>query len=106
MILLNGDDPNCVEVARNCLAPIVEVGFSRNCAERIREASYTSDGSRFTVGEMTFDSPLIGEFNVRNAAMAATAARFYGLSPEVIQTALTSFEGIARRQEVRGRRGA
>ena len=34
--------------------------------------------------------------------MAAAAARFYGLSPEVIQTALTSFEGIARRQEVRG----
>ena len=35
--------------------------------------------------------------------MAAAAARFYGLTPEVIQTALTSFEGIARRQEVRGR---
>jgi UDP-N-acetylmuramate: L-alanyl-gamma-D-glutamyl-meso-diaminopimelate ligase len=35
--------------------------------------------------------------------MAAAAARFYGLSPEVIQTALTSFEGTARRQEVRGK---
>ncbi len=34
--------------------------------------------------------------------MATVAARFYGLSPEVIQTALTSFEGIARRLEVRG----
>ena len=34
--------------------------------------------------------------------MAAVAARFYGVTPEVIQTALTSFEGIARRQEVRG----
>jgi UDP-N-acetylmuramate: L-alanyl-gamma-D-glutamyl-meso-diaminopimelate ligase len=34
--------------------------------------------------------------------MAAAAARFYGVAPEVIQTALTSFEGIARRQEVRG----
>ena len=29
MMLLNGDDPNCVEVAQKCLAPIVEVGFSR-----------------------------------------------------------------------------
>jgi UDP-N-acetylmuramate: L-alanyl-gamma-D-glutamyl-meso-diaminopimelate ligase len=103
MILLNGDDPNCVEVAQDCLAPIVEVGFSENCAERIRDVSYTSNGSHFTLGETIFDSPLIGEFNVRNAAMAAAAARFYGLSPEVIQTALTSFEGVARRQEVRGR---
>ncbi len=102
MILLNGDDANCVEVARECLAPLVEVGFSENCAERIRDVSYSETGSRFSLGETTFDSPLIGEFNVRNAAMAAVAARFYGLSPEVIQTALTSFEGIARRQEVRG----
>lgn len=102
MILLNGDDPNCIEVARDCLAPIVEVGFSENCGERIRDLSHSSRGARFSLGEMTYDSPLIGEFNVRNAAMAAAAARFYGLTPEIIQTALTSFEGIARRQEVRG----
>ncbi len=102
MILLNGDDSNCVEVAADCLAPLVEVGFSENCAERIREVSYSPNGSRFSLGETTFDLPLFGEFNVRNAAMAAVAARFYGLTPEVIQTALTSFEGIARRQEVRG----
>ena len=102
MILLNGDDPNCVEVARNCLAPIVEVGFSENCAERIWDVSYTPQGSHFTLRETPFASPLMGEFNVRNAAMAAAAARFYGVASEVIQTALTSFEGIARRQELRG----
>ena len=103
MILLNGDDPNCIEVLQNCLAPLVQVGFSENCAERIREVSYSPNGARFSLGETTFDSPLMGEFNVRNAAMAAVAARFYGVAPEVIQTALTSFEGIARRQEVRGK---
>ncbi len=102
MILLNGDDPNCVEIARECLAPLVEVGFSENCAQRIRDVSYGADGSRFSLGEETYELPLIGEFNVRNAAMAAAAARFYGVTPEVIQTALTSFEGIARRQEIRG----
>ncbi len=102
MILLNGDDENCVEVAQDCLAPIVQVGFSENCAERIREVSYGTGGSQFSLGGTRFEVPLIGEFNVRNAAMAAAAARFYGVSPEVIQTALTSFEGIARRQEVRG----
>jgi UDP-N-acetylmuramate: L-alanyl-gamma-D-glutamyl-meso-diaminopimelate ligase len=102
MILLNGDDPNCVEVARDCLAPLVEVGFSENCAERIRDVVYSPAGSRFSLGEAVFDTPLVGEFNVRNAAMAAVAARFYGVTPEVIQTALTSFEGVARRQEVRG----
>src|SRR5437660_647066 len=102
MVVVNGDDPNCVEVARDCLAQMLEVGLSKNCAQRIRDIGYTDTGSRFTLGETTFDVPLVGEFNVRNAAMAATAARFYRVSDAKIQSALKSFAGIARRQEVRG----
>jgi UDP-N-acetylmuramate: L-alanyl-gamma-D-glutamyl-meso-diaminopimelate ligase len=102
MVLLNGDDPHCVEVARDCLAQILEIGFSPNCAQQIRDAAYSSDGSRFTLGNDEFDVPLIGEFNVRNAAMAISASRFYGISLEQIRKALVRFQGIARRQEVRG----
>jgi UDP-N-acetylmuramate: L-alanyl-gamma-D-glutamyl-meso-diaminopimelate ligase len=102
MVLLNGDDPNCVEVAKDCLAQMVEVGFSENCAQRIRDIVYSPEGSRFKLGEDTFEIPLIGEFNVRNAAMAATAAGFYDVPKAKIDKALKSFLGIARRQEVRG----
>jgi UDP-N-acetylmuramate: L-alanyl-gamma-D-glutamyl-meso-diaminopimelate ligase len=102
MVLLNGDDPNCVEVAKDCLAQMVEVGFSKNCAQRIREVGYSSAGSRFKLGEETFEIPLIGEFNVRNAAMAAMAARFYDVPTARINSALKSFAGVARRLEVRG----
>ncbi len=77
MVLLNGDDPNCVEVAKDCLAQMIEVGFSKNCAQRIREVAYSPEGSRFKLGEDTFEIPLVGEFNVHNAAMSAMAARFY-----------------------------
>jgi UDP-N-acetylmuramate: L-alanyl-gamma-D-glutamyl-meso-diaminopimelate ligase len=89
-------------VARDCLAQMVEVGFSKNCAQRIRDVSYSSKGSRFKLGEETFEVPLVGEFNVRNAAMAATAARFYDVPKAKIDNALKTFAGIARRQEVRG----
>src|SRR5213594_1100561 len=102
MVLLNGDDPNCVEVAKDCLAQMVEVGFSKNCAQRIRDVAYSSDGSRFKLGEQTFEIPLVGEFNVRNAAMAAMAARFYDVPEKKIESAFKSFAGIARRQELRG----
>jgi UDP-N-acetylmuramate: L-alanyl-gamma-D-glutamyl-meso-diaminopimelate ligase len=102
MVLLNGDDPNCVEVARDCLAPMVEVGFSKNCAQRIRDVAYSAGASRFKLGEDVFEIPLIGEFNVRNAAMAAIAARFYDVPKTKIDNAFKSFSGIARRQEVRG----
>jgi len=102
MVLLNGDDPNCVEVAKNCLAQMIEVGFSKNCAQRIRDVTYSAERSRFKLGEETFEIPLIGEFNVRNAAMAATAARFYDVPKTKIDNAFKSFAGIARRLEVRG----
>jgi UDP-N-acetylmuramate: L-alanyl-gamma-D-glutamyl-meso-diaminopimelate ligase len=102
MVVLNGDDANCVKVAKDCLAQMIEVGFSKNCAQRIRDVVYSSGRSRFKLGEETFEVPLIGEFNVRNAAMAATAARFYEVPKTKIDNALKSFSGIARRQELRG----
>ncbi len=102
MVLLNGDDPNCVEIAKNCLAQMIEVGFSKNCAQRIRDVAYSAEGARFKLGGETFEIPLIGEFNVRNAAMAATAARFYDVPKTKIDNAFKSFTGIARRLELRG----
>ena len=102
MVLLNGDDRNCVEVAKDCLAQIVEIGLSENCAQRIRGVAYSSSGSRFKLGDDNFEISLVGEFNVRNAAMAVTAARFYDVPKAKIDNALKSFSGIARRQEVRG----
>jgi UDP-N-acetylmuramate: L-alanyl-gamma-D-glutamyl-meso-diaminopimelate ligase len=102
MVLLNGDDPNCVEVAKESSAPILEIGFSENCAQRISDATYGPNGSHFSLGDDEFEMPLVGEFNVRNAAMAISAARFYGVSLASIRKALKSFKGIARRQEVRG----
>src|SRR5262245_17107438 len=106
MIVVNGDDPNSIEVAKDCLAQMVEVGFSKNCAQRIRDVSYSSDASRFKLGgDDVFEIPLVGEFNVHNAAMAATAARFYDVPTEKIASAFSTFSGIARRQELRGEAG-
>jgi UDP-N-acetylmuramate: L-alanyl-gamma-D-glutamyl-meso-diaminopimelate ligase len=102
MVLINGDDPNCVEVAKDCRAQMVEVGFSKNCAQRIRDIAHSTNGSRFKLGDDVHEIPLVGEFNARNAAMAATAARFYDVPKSKIDDALKSFQGIARRQEVRG----
>src|SRR5437868_3541739 len=102
MVLLNGDDANCREVANECLTQIVEVGFGINCAAQIRNIAYSAAGSRFTLAEDKFEIPLIGEFNIRNTAMAISAAKFYGISVDAIRHALRTFKGIARRQEIRG----
>jgi UDP-N-acetylmuramate: L-alanyl-gamma-D-glutamyl-meso-diaminopimelate ligase len=102
MVLINGDDHNCVDVARDCRAQLVEVGFSPNAARHIREVSYSPEGSDFTILDHKFRTPLIGEYNVRNCAMAISAAHFYGVPLDKIAEAIASFQGIKRRQEVRG----
>ncbi len=102
MVLLNGDDPNCLDVAAACPAPVVEVGFSPNAGNRIREVSHGADGSSFVLFGERFEIPMAGDFNIRNAAMAASAAHYYGIAPAKIREALASFQGIKRRQEVRG----
>ncbi len=102
MVLINGDDANCIDVARHCPAELIEVGFSPNAARQIREVSYDATGSAFTLLDTRFDLPMVGEYNVRNAAMAISAAHFYGIPLDHIQAAVASFEGVKRRQEIRG----
>src|SRR5262249_2251700 len=79
---------------------MVEVGFSKNCAQRIRDVAYSSGGSRFKLGDDVFEVPLVGEFNVHNAAMAATAARFYDVPTTKIVSAFKRLSGIAPPHEL------
>lgn len=102
MVLINADDPNCIEVGRTCPAPVVEVGFSPNAANQIQNVQYHPQGSEFTLFNTRFGLSLVGEYNVRNAAMAISAAHFYGVPLPMIQKAVESFEGVMRRQEMRG----
>jgi UDP-N-acetylmuramate: L-alanyl-gamma-D-glutamyl-meso-diaminopimelate ligase len=99
---VNGDDANCLEVAAQAPSPVATVGFGEACARRIIDVRYHPDDSSFTLDGERYRIPMTGEFNVRNAAMAACAALFAGLRPAQVRAGLATFEGIARRQELRG----
>ena len=105
MVLLHGDDPNCRALAENCPAPMIEVGFSPQAKHQIKDVQLGPKGASFTLLGERFETSMIGEFNVRNAAMAVSAAHFYNLPFSEIRQALKSFSGIRRRQEVRGEAG-
>jgi UDP-N-acetylmuramate: L-alanyl-gamma-D-glutamyl-meso-diaminopimelate ligase len=105
MVLLNADDPNCRALAEKCPAPLLEVGFSPNAGNHIGDVQYGRESSAFTLFGEKFEIPMIGEFNVRNAAMAVSAAHFYNVPFADIRHALKTFTGIRRRQEVRGEAG-
>ncbi len=102
MAFINGDEANCLDVASAAPCPVTTVGFGENCALRISGLNYETDRSSFTLGGIAYSVGMTGEFNVRNAAMAVAAATFAGLSADEIRAGLESFEGVARRQELRG----
>ena len=101
-IFINADDSSCAEVVTKSLARVFTVGFNGNATHQITEVRYSRAGSEFAMAGHQFHLSLVGEFNVRNAAMAVAVALAYGLPVEVIQRALACFTGIARRQELRG----
>lgn len=108
LILFNADDVNCVDVAGPALAQKIGVGLGAEvpAAGRITDVVYEDAASRFTLGgNGEFTVPMHGEFNVRNAAMAVAAARFYGVSDDAIRAGLLAFTGVRRRQEIRGEAG-
>ena len=99
---INGDDPNALDAASDCPAPVVSVGFGEGCERRITGVEYRPELSAFDLEGVRYELAMDGDFNVRNAAMAACAARFAGLAEDEVRTGLAKFSGIARRQELRG----
>jgi UDP-N-acetylmuramate: L-alanyl-gamma-D-glutamyl-meso-diaminopimelate ligase len=99
---INGDDANSLDVATGAPCPVTRVGFAETCGLRIGNPDYKTDRSSFTLGGVAYSVRMTGEFNVRNAAMAAAAAGFAGLDAAEIRAGLEAFDGVARRQELRG----
>jgi UDP-N-acetylmuramate: L-alanyl-gamma-D-glutamyl-meso-diaminopimelate ligase len=102
MVLVNADDANALAVVKESLAPILEVGFSENAAVRIQDVRVRDDVQTFRLLNTEFTLAMSGMFNIRNAAMAITAAHFYQIPLPEIVTAVAEFRGVKRRQEIRG----
>lgn len=102
LVLANADDARCLKVVAGAPCPVKTLGFSPSADIRIEQVQYGTEGCAWTLDGHRYELPMIGEFNVRNASMAIAAARFAGLRPEAIAASLMKFEGVARRQELRG----
>jgi UDP-N-acetylmuramate: L-alanyl-gamma-D-glutamyl-meso-diaminopimelate ligase len=105
LVIVNGDDKNCLDVISECPAPVVKVGLGKDNDHRIIDLQLDPEETSFTINGQNYTLPMNGEYNARNAAMAVTAAEFIGLTTKQISTAITLFEGVARRQELRGEVG-
>ena len=64
---------------------------------QVRNVELTADGSRFDLGDVSFDLPVPGQYNVLNAAAAIAVCRVVGLDPVDMVAPLAGFRGVARR---------
>jgi UDP-N-acetylmuramate: L-alanyl-gamma-D-glutamyl-meso-diaminopimelate ligase len=103
VLLFNADDENAREIASKSLTQTqYGVGISEHATTRVTQIETGPNGTVFTLLKTRFALPLFGDFNVRNAAMAIVAAHHYGVSLADIENAVATFQGVRRRQVLRG----
>lgn len=109
LLILNGDDPNCRELAEYSWARTRYVGLENRSDLDLYPANLQAveGGQEFDVihrkenlGRLFL--PMSGAGNRFNALAVVAAALDAGLSFEEIVTAFASFKGMARRQEIIG----
>ncbi|NTW50404.1 MAG: UDP-N-acetylmuramate:L-alanyl-gamma-D-glutamyl-meso-diaminopimelate ligase [Chlorobiales bacterium] len=107
VLLINNEDAVAKRVSEKSFAPVQTFGLNGNAFWQATEIEYGSDKTSFSVlreGKLVgrFSSPLFGEHNCRNVLATIAVATHAGLSPEHIQTGLSSFKSPKRRLEVLG----
>jgi UDP-N-acetylmuramate: L-alanyl-gamma-D-glutamyl-meso-diaminopimelate ligase len=109
LLALCGDDPAVRNLAEHTDATVRTYGLDANNDARATDLSATPEGQHFTLhldstrADVTL--PMHGRHNVQNALAAAVLARREGVSVGQIAEGLSTFEGMKRRQEVRGEPG-
>ena len=110
-LLANGADPNLADVLKSATCPIEYFGEGAyHWSFTHTKVNSTNAGDRQTHIHIntpdggTFDlrSPLMGRHNAMNTIAAVAALIKLGVSHDVVLSSMERFEGIKRRQEIRG----
>lgn len=101
-VVLNADDEWFEYFGRKVKKHLHSVGL-HNATDQIKEMQLTPDGTSFSVvsklGRTDVSMPMVGEFNVYNAAMAVTVGVIIGLDKKAIATGIGNLAVVAGRLE-------
>jgi UDP-N-acetylmuramoyl-tripeptide--D-alanyl-D-alanine ligase len=79
--ILNADDPHVRNFGEVHPGRVIRFGFSEGAEIRAQDVEYRADGTRFRVGDTTFDTPLQGRHAVLNILAGIAVAQVYGIVP-------------------------
>jgi UDP-N-acetylmuramate: L-alanyl-gamma-D-glutamyl-meso-diaminopimelate ligase len=107
LLLLGADSPNAASLRDRAVSPVETFGLSDSADWHASGIAHSNGITEFEVrrnGELfgRFESPLLGEHNVRNALAAIAVGSFVGLGAGELADGLRQFRGIKRRLETVG----
>jgi UDP-N-acetylmuramate: L-alanyl-gamma-D-glutamyl-meso-diaminopimelate ligase len=107
LLLLGADSPHAVALQPHAVSDVETFGTAEGATWQARDIAHADGLTRFVVWKAgsefgTFESPLLGVHNVRNALAGIAVGHRVGIPPERLAAALRSFNGIKRRLEIVG----
>ena len=101
------DDPLVAEIAGLCNAPVISYGTGSDCRWQLRDLVVSGLSSSFTavkdgVPFGKFSLPMPGMHNGLNGLAVIALMDHLGIEQPAISKGLASFEGVKRRQQIRG----
>ncbi len=108
LLLLGADSPLAAKLVERAQSPVEAFGTADGLDWQAVDIQVTESGTTFKVrykGKLvgnTFQVPLLGVHNVRNALVAIAVGNAVGLDLKQICEAIKRFQGVKRRLELRG----
>lgn len=110
LLILNGDDNNCLDLAKLTNAKTITYGINNESADFVAKSiSFDDDG--FAVFDVYYKNEFYislhlaipGKHNVLNSLACLALSTEYGINKEDVKKALTKFTGAHRRFEYKGK---
>ena len=107
LLLVGADDPEASALTPLARCRVESFGLANGADWQAHDVRIDTGVTRFSVrrgGEPigSFEVPLLGAYNVRNALAAIAVGAAVGLSPDTMADGLRRFKGVRRRLQLRG----
>ena len=107
LLLLGHDNPDALALKSRAHCRVETFGLNDGADWQAHDLQVTESSTKFSVWRSgqpsgTFDLPLFGAYNVRNALAAIAVGAAVGLSTDTMAKSLRRFKGVRRRMEHRG----
>ena len=107
LLILGADNDDARALKQYAHCRVETFGFGAGSDWQAHDATISEQSTRFGVRRGgasvgTFEIPLLGAYNVRNALAAIAVGASAGLNTDTMQTGLRAFKGVRRRLQHRG----